>query len=275
MLVDVYKINELLTKFKNGEISDGEIYNSLGVKGEITDIAHYLDSKGNRVRSEVLQEAHNIIVTDISKVLAGALANWNHVVDTPEAVTMTALDTYYSLDFKRLIPGTVVVKDVSLATTYTEDEDYIIDYTDGKIQALTGGSILAGNILKVTYSHYQNLYWAVGSGSAEWDALPDPSVNESQSDTQLVAEYFRKFIPASAIKFINDANEESVTVTNRIKIDLTFAAAEAVGDLREFAIVGFDASETANSGKCVNHKIHKRINKTDVMELQRILRITF
>lgn len=73
---------------------------------------------------------------------------------TDEEVTIAALDTWYALDYKRVQPATVTVQDDGDAITYTEGTDYVIDYANGEIRALTGGSISATDVLHVDYTYY-------------------------------------------------------------------------------------------------------------------------
>jgi len=75
----------------------------------------------------------------------------NAVAD--EAVTVTALATWYALAHQRLRPGTVVVQDETDTTTYSEGTDYVIDYGNGKIKALSGGGISASDVLHVDYTY--------------------------------------------------------------------------------------------------------------------------
>jgi len=72
---------------------------------------------------------------------------------TDESVTMTALDTWYELDYKRVQPGTVTVTDSTGAVTYEEGTDYVIDYANGEVEALTGGGITAGDAILVDYTY--------------------------------------------------------------------------------------------------------------------------
>lgn len=72
---------------------------------------------------------------------------------TDEEVTIVALATWYDLDHQRVQPGTVVVQDDSDTTTYVEGTDYVVDYGEGKIQALSGGSISAADVLHVDYTY--------------------------------------------------------------------------------------------------------------------------
>lgn len=64
-----------------------------------------------------------------------------------EAVTAD-LDAWVALDYKRVKPGTVTV------AGYTENTDYLIDYANGQLMALTGGGIADGEALTVGYDYY-------------------------------------------------------------------------------------------------------------------------
>jgi len=71
---------------------------------------------------------------------------------TDESVTAD-LGAYVALDYKRVTPGTVVVQDVTDTTTYVEGTDYVIDYANGELMALTGGSISDSDVLHVDYTY--------------------------------------------------------------------------------------------------------------------------
>ena len=71
---------------------------------------------------------------------------------TDEVVTGGAEDVWYSLDFGRITPGSVVVTSNPAGTTYVEGTDYVINYADGKIKFLTGGSINTNDVL-VDYTY--------------------------------------------------------------------------------------------------------------------------
>lgn len=75
----------------------------------------------------------------------------SNVVD--EAVTITVLDTFYSLANGFVQDNTVIVQDVTDTITYTEDTDYEIDYEDGEIKGLTGGAISATDVVHVDYDY--------------------------------------------------------------------------------------------------------------------------
>jgi hypothetical protein len=71
---------------------------------------------------------------------------------TNEDVTSDT-DAWVSLANKRVRPGTVVVKDTTLVTTYAEGTDYVIDYGDGKLWTINGGGISDATGIKVTYTY--------------------------------------------------------------------------------------------------------------------------
>lgn len=68
---------------------------------------------------------------------------------TPEDIT-AKLDKYAKLASRSLDPATPpVVTDDGDVTTYTEDTDYEIDYQVGRIKVLSGGAIIADDVLHV------------------------------------------------------------------------------------------------------------------------------
>jgi len=71
---------------------------------------------------------------------------------TDEVNALGAEETWYSLSHGHITPATVVVTSNPAGTTYVEGTDFIINYADGKIKALTAGSINANDVL-VDYSY--------------------------------------------------------------------------------------------------------------------------
>lgn len=108
------------------------------------------------------------------------------------------------------------------------------------------------------------LYWAVGEGEEEWDALPPDTDPKTK---RLVREIYRKPLDAA-----RDMAYDPTTRT--ISLRVTFRPDEAVGLLREFGIFGGDATETADSGYLINYKIHALIDKTLPRGLERHLEFT-
>lgn len=81
-----------------------------------------------------------------------------YVGETGETLTVSGedvtivLDSWVSLARARLIPGTVVVTNAGATETYEEDDDYVIDYEDGRIYVLSTGDMVAA-AHKVSYSY--------------------------------------------------------------------------------------------------------------------------
>jgi len=100
---------------------------------------------------------------------------------------------------------------------------------------------------------------------------PDPVL----TDFKLVSEIFRKEILAENIKFLDANGNESVTPTNIIEVGVIFEAGEAIGEWREFAIFGGNATSVEDSGLNINYKTHGLIDKTNEMSIERKIKFTF
>jgi hypothetical protein len=134
-------------------------------------------------------------------------------------------------------------------------------------------SVLIACLMKGEPGYAGGTYWAVGAGSDTWSDVTPPA--PLTSDSQLTAETYRKAILSTDIIFLDPLNVESLTPTNKIQITVTFFETEANGPLREFGIFGGLADGLANSGLMINHKIHPLIYKTNALQLERVLRLTF
>jgi len=116
-------------------------------------------------------------------------------------------------------------------------------------------------------------YWAVGAGEDHWsdEKPPTPTVN----DHSLVKETFRKKLEADNIKFLDERDEVSESVTNKLSITVFFDKNEALGALREFALFGGNATGVKDSGIMINRKTHGLIYKSKGMTLKREIIISF
>jgi len=107
--------------------------------------------------------------------------------------------------------------------------------------------------------------WQFGEGLSSWDTTPPA---EDPATTALVT-------PIAPVKAINvrywdDVAEDfSVTPTDTLDVRAVFNADDANGDLREFTIWG-----TATEDVMFNYVIHDKIVKTDVYNLECIIRFT-
>ena len=122
---------------------------------ELVDIveADLADSANAQITAAEVQACIRRAIYDISRILP-LQKTYEMTLTfaiTNESVTITALDTWYSLANSPVKYGTDVVKNAALTTTYTRDTDYYMDYSNGKIQGITGGAITALDIVKVSY----------------------------------------------------------------------------------------------------------------------------
>lgn len=75
------------------------------------------------------------------------------VAVTDELEVGGAESTWYDLDNKNIVPGTVVVTSNPAGTTYVEGTDFVIDYELGRIRFIAAGSIDANDVL-VDYTYH-------------------------------------------------------------------------------------------------------------------------
>jgi hypothetical protein len=120
------------------------------------------------------------------------------------------------------------------------------------------------------------LFWAVGEGDSSWDgAVPSPQ----PSNTRLTGEIARQAVNIEQITFLDEGGQPVETPTNRLEITAQFSGDSLVEigfqPLREFALFGGNADESANSGFMIDQVIHPRIDMTPGMTLNRRLRLTF
>lgn len=70
-----------------------------------------------------------------------------------DEVVAASLGNFVALGAQRLNPGTVVLTHTSGTPTYVEGTDYAIDYANGMMIALTGGTITNAQSLKIDYDY--------------------------------------------------------------------------------------------------------------------------
>lgn len=134
-------------------------------------------------------------------------------------------------------------------------------------------SIAIAALMKRQSGYQGLLYWAVGSGLGSWSDNAPP--NPLDTDSRLENETYRKAIALSDIVFIDDSNNVSASPTNRLQVTVTFTDAEANGKIMEFGLFAGNATAAANSGIMVNHKTHNAIQKTNLIQLEYMIRLTF
>jgi hypothetical protein len=125
-------------------------------------------------------------------------------------------------------------------------------------------SLLLAALMKRQEGMQGILYWAVGAGKKEWDAL-SPSPRLSDSPDQIV--------------YLDDAGEPSDRPTNCLEATAAFRGEDLVSNgfqpLREFGLFGGDATGEPDSGFMVDYVIHPRIDLSLGDTLSRKLQLTF
>lgn len=156
----------------------------------------------------------------------------------------------------------------------------VITHVDGSVEVreyvntvVDNCSKLIASLMKGHAGHVGISYWAVGSGAGSWDNNNPPA--PSVTDTKLTTEVFRKAISPSNITFLDDSNQPTATVTNKLQVKLVFNENEANGELREFGLYGGNATSIKDSGIMINRKTHGLLYKTSGMTLERTINITF
>lgn len=102
--------------------------------------------------------------------------------------------------------STVVVTDVGGATTYTEDTDYVVDYTAGSIKVLSTGAITDTQSLEVDYAYgAQEDIQAFTSGSKPVRYARFQGINTADNDKPFVVDIFKlELSPLAELALIND-----------------------------------------------------------------------
>lgn len=114
-------------------------------------------------------------------------------------------------------------------------------------------------------------FWAVGTGSPEWDLNP---VAVDPKATQLFKEIRRLRISREQIIYLDANGTEASKPTTRIEISASFTWPGEDQILREFGLFGGNASKVKNSGYLINYVIHPRIDLKAGATLTRHLRLS-
>lgn len=112
---------------------------------------------------------------------------------TNEDVTADS-GSWVAMDYKRITPGSVTVTSDGGGTTYTEGDDYVIDYANGEIMALSSGDISDGASLDVDYS-----YTAIREG--EMGVIQRGKMTLTYKTIEAAADRLATQISSEAIKF--------------------------------------------------------------------------
>lgn len=112
---------------------------------------------------------------------------------TDESFTSDA-DAWVSLDYKRIQVGTVTVTSSPAGTTYSEYDDYVIDYGNGQIMVLSTGSMSDSTAYLIDYT-----YDAVRLG--EGQAIQRGKGQLSRQSVELAADRLATIVTDEAITF--------------------------------------------------------------------------
>jgi hypothetical protein len=118
----------------------------------LTDLSGVADAEWTDTE---LNRAIEKAVADLQRFLPRQRV-WETTLDydevTDEQVTLTAHGTYHDLDYKPVKwDSERICDDAAETTKYTRDTDYTIDYTNGKITSISGGSISATATIYCNY----------------------------------------------------------------------------------------------------------------------------
>ena len=116
-------------------------------------------SVSRTILAQVVPQLVAASVFDFGTIDASPFYVWYETYANETATTATIaaeaavadVDAWVALAHQRLTPGTVVVKDVTNAITYTDGTDYVIDYANGKIMVLA--TIVDSATIHVTYDY--------------------------------------------------------------------------------------------------------------------------
>lgn len=154
----------------------------------------------------------------------------------------------------------------------------LIDVRKGYNLVVANCSVLLAGLMGLKFGTNAIRYWAMGTGSGTWDdqwETPSPP-EPDYDDNLLVSELYRIPVTAANIEFVDDSNNVVAGPTNRIKVMVTIPESDGNGPWREFGLFGGPtASVSLNTGLMINHKLHKLLNKTSEISVQRTLIIEF
>ncbi len=94
----------------------------------------------------------NLYFKHVSEVEVDYVAGTAAAADTISIGTGNAYDSYIYLANKIIRPDQVTVTSDPSGTTYTKDTDYTVDFANGAIKFINGGSMAAGTAYLVTYT---------------------------------------------------------------------------------------------------------------------------
>jgi len=142
-----------------------------------------------------------------------------------------------------------------------------------------GCNVLLAALMKRHPDTQGILYWAVGEGEKDWDALcPSPRLGDSRLTTEIA----RQALTPDQIVYLDNGGEPTEppsTPSDCLEVRAEFRGEDLVSNgfqsLREFGLFGGDATEAPDSGFMIDYVIHPRIDLSPGDTLNRKLRLTF
>ena len=115
-------------------------------------------------------------------------------------------------------------------------------------------------------------FCAVGEGESSWDTTPaQPSVET----TRLHREIARAPLSLADMRYIDGAGRPARTWTHRLELTVVIPATPSARHVREFGLVGGDATPSANTGRLINYAVHPVIELRANQKLTRTIRLNF
>jgi hypothetical protein len=120
------------------------------------------------------------------------------------------------------------------------------------------------------------VFCAYGTGDTAWDDLPGGVPTASPTSAQLQQEVQRVRVIPESISYLNANGQPTSQPTSRIGITslLRWRGSSPV-TLREFGLVGGNASEATNTGLLINYVTHTAMTLQPGALLQRTVRLAF
>jgi len=115
-------------------------------------------------------------------------------------------------------------------------------------------------------------FCAVGEGDPAWDKSPPPLSIET---AKLRSEIARVAIGLAEMRYIDAAGRPARTWTHRLELTVVIPATPNARRVREFGLVGGDATSNANTGRLINYAVHPVIELRANQKLTRTIRLNF
>jgi len=162
--------------------------------------------------------------------------------------------------------------------TFEDGSSYTTEWRPNQAQnsSATLSAILFGSVVQSSSSAYGGIqYLALGGGDSNWDLSPPTQNDKPYSATTLVNEIDRiQVANGTNVAYLDPVTEAvSVTPTRVLQVNILIPFDRGIGDLREFALFGGDATSTQDSGYMINWVTHSVISKDSRVQILRQLKL--